>query len=99
MKATTIMSVLAAAIGLAAAEELTIEVMHSVKCDRKTQKGDQISMHYKGTLSGSGQQFDASMSAPIPHSKQCADVLSSCQGYDRGQPLKFTLGAGQVIQG
>ncbi|GAB0139010.1 hypothetical protein EsDP_00007229 [Epichloe bromicola] len=79
MKTTTIMSVLAAAISLAAAEELTIEVTHSVKCDRKTQKGDQISMHYKGTLSGTGEKFDAS--------------------YDRGQPLKFTLGAGQVIQG
>ncbi|KAG6027076.1 hypothetical protein E4U41_001059 [Claviceps citrina] len=79
MKSTAIFSALAVAAGLVAAEELKIEVTHSVKCDRKTQKGDQVSMHYKGTLLESGKKFDAS--------------------YDRGQPLTFTLGTGQVIKG
>lgn len=81
MKSAAILSVLAAAtVRMAvAAEKLNIEVTHSVECDRKTQEGDEISMHYKGTLGGSGKKFDAS--------------------YDRGQPLKFTLGAGQVIKG
>ncbi|KAG6006343.1 Peptidyl-prolyl cis-trans isomerase fpr2 [Claviceps maximensis] len=79
MKTTAILSALAVAIGFVAAEELKIEVTHSVECDRKTQKGDRVSMHYRGTLQESGKVFDAS--------------------YDRGQPLTFALGAGQVIRG
>ncbi|KFG82626.1 FK506-binding protein 2 [Metarhizium anisopliae] len=80
MKSITFLSVLAAsAVGLGAADDLKIDVTHSVQCDRKTQKGDKVAMHYKGTLGDSGKKFDAS--------------------YDRGQPLQFTLGAGQVIAG
>ncbi|KAF5136632.1 FK506-binding protein 2 [Metarhizium anisopliae] len=80
MKSITFLSVLAAsAVGLGAADGLKIDVTHSVQCDRKTQKGDKVAMHYKGTLGDSGKKFDAS--------------------YDRGQPLQFTLGAGQVIAG
>lgn len=69
MKFTAIVSALAVVIGLVAAEGLKIEVTHSLECDRKTQNGDQISMHYKGTLAGSGTKFDASMFAPILRSK------------------------------
>ncbi|KAG5975200.1 hypothetical protein E4U55_007798 [Claviceps digitariae] len=79
MKTTAILSALAVAVRFVAAEELKIEVTHSVECDRKTEKGDQVKMHYRGTLFASGKVFDAS--------------------YDRGEPLKFTLGAGQVIKG
>ncbi|KID99107.1 FK506-binding protein 2, partial [Metarhizium majus ARSEF 297] len=80
MKSITFLSILAAsAVGLVAADDLKIDVTHSVQCDRKTQKGDKVAMHYKGTLGDSGKKFDAS--------------------YDRGQPLQFTLGAGQVIAG
>lgn len=65
MKTATLFSFLAAAvIGHAAASELKVEVTHKVpeaECDRKTQKGDTISMHYKGTLAASGDKFDASM--------------------------------------
>ncbi|KAL9058105.1 MAG: hypothetical protein Q9162_001967 [Coniocarpon cinnabarinum] len=58
---------------------LQIEKVHTIEnANRRTQEGDQISMHYRGTLEN-GNQFDAS--------------------YDRGQPLDFKLGAGQVIQG
>jgi FKBP-type peptidyl-prolyl cis-trans isomerase len=45
----------------------------------KTRSGDQLSMHYTGTLLETGAKFDSSL--------------------DRGEPFKFTLGAGQVIQG
>lgn len=63
MKTIAIFSILAsAAIGLAAAEELKVEVTKAVECERKTEKGDQVSMHYRGTLADSGKQFDASMS-------------------------------------
>lgn len=62
MKSTALLSVLTCiACGLVAAEDLKIDVTHSVQCDRKTQKGDKVHMHYKGTLGGSGTKFDASM--------------------------------------
>eukprot|EP00898_Chlorokybus_atmophyticus_P007622 jgi/Chlat1/7861/Chrsp66S07291 len=48
------------------------------QCDRKAANGDQVKVHYRGTLVD-GSQFDAS--------------------YDRGEPLSFTLGQAQVIQG
>lgn len=61
MKTTTIVSAIAAfAVAVAAAEELKIEVTHKVECERKTKKGDKVSMHYRGTLASDGTQFDAS---------------------------------------
>jgi hypothetical protein len=38
---------------------LEIEYTHKIGCDRKTQKGDRIDVHYKGTLTNgiSYQQF------------------------------------------
>lgn len=58
MKAAFVLSVLASAVF--AAEELKIDVTHKVECERKTQKGDKVSMHYLGTLQESGKKFDAS---------------------------------------
>ncbi|KAM3462528.1 hypothetical protein MY5147_009819 [Beauveria neobassiana] len=80
MKTATILSAIAAlAATAAAAAELKIDVTHKVECERKTKKGDKVSMHYRGTLAADGSQFDAS--------------------YDRGSPLDFKVGAGQVIKG
>ncbi|KAH3910883.1 peptidylprolyl isomerase [Parastagonospora nodorum] len=58
---------------------LKTEVVVPVECNRKTVAGDQISVHYRGTLESDGSEFDAS--------------------YNRGQPLDFTVGQGQVIKG
>uniref|UniRef100_A0A8H7TMY1 peptidylprolyl isomerase n=1 Tax=Bionectria ochroleuca TaxID=29856 RepID=A0A8H7TMY1_BIOOC len=77
MKSTVL--VLALASLAAASAELKIDVTRKVKCERKTQKGDQVKMHYHGSLESNGEKFDAS--------------------YDRGQPLAFKLGTGQVIKG
>lgn len=80
MKAAAYLFVLAsAAISLVAADELKIDVTAPVECDRRTQNGDTIFMHYHGTLGDSGNKFDSS--------------------YDRGTPLRFKLGTGQVIKG
>ncbi|KAF1736715.1 FK506-binding protein 2 [Beauveria bassiana] len=80
MKTATVLSAIAAlAATAAAAAELKIDVTHKVECERKTKKGDKVSMHYRGTLAADGSQFDAS--------------------YDRGSPLDFKVGAGQVIKG
>lgn len=53
-----------AAVGVAAAEELKIDVTQAVECERKTQKGDRISVHYRGRLESNGQEFDASALSP-----------------------------------
>jgi FK506-binding protein 2 len=70
---------LASAVTVLAADQVKIEVTKAVECERKTQKGDKISVHYKGTLASDGSKFDAS--------------------YDRGTPLSFVVGNGQVIKG
>lgn len=42
-------------------EGLEVEVLTpEVTCERKTQTGDQISVHYRGTLASDGSEFDAS---------------------------------------
>ena len=55
------LAVLAATLGLVAADELKIDVTHAVECERKSQKGDAIEVHYRGTLASNGEKFDASM--------------------------------------
>ena len=54
-----------AAVGVLAAD-LKIEVTQEVECDRKTQKGDMVEAHYKGTLAADGSKFDASTSLLRP---------------------------------
>jgi FK506-binding protein 2 len=65
------------------AAEVKVEVTRAVECERKTKKGDKISVHYRGNLQEPdgkvGKEFDAS--------------------YNRGQPLSFVVGKGSVIKG
>ncbi|KAI1383979.1 uncharacterized protein F4822DRAFT_57570 [Hypoxylon trugodes] len=46
--------------------ELKIDVTLPVECDRKTQKGDNIQVHYRGTLAANGNKFDASYDRGTP---------------------------------
>jgi hypothetical protein len=55
-----------AAVGVLASDDLKIDVTLPVECDRKTQKGDTINVHYRGTLQSNGQKFDASQSRALP---------------------------------
>ena len=57
MKLLTLACALAAAT---AAAKLEIDVTQPVDCDRRTQKGDSIQVHYVGTLLD-GTPFDSSM--------------------------------------
>ncbi|KAK0516669.1 hypothetical protein JMJ35_001272 [Cladonia borealis] len=64
---------------LALTSSVTTQHLLRQECTRRTQRGDSISVHYRGTLLADGSEFDAS--------------------YNRGQPLTFTVGKGQVIKG
>lgn len=75
----TVLPILALLLPLALGAEVTTEHTVTNECSRKTQRGDKISVHYRGTLAADGTEFDAS--------------------YNRGQPLDFTVGKGQVIKG
>ena len=52
-----------AAVGALASDDLKIDVTLPVECERKTQKGDTVNVHYRGTLQSNGEKFDASESA------------------------------------
>jgi len=54
-----------AAVG-ALGSELKIDVTLPVECDRKTQKGDSIEVHYRGSLAANGNKFDASYDRGTP---------------------------------
>lgn len=43
-----------------AKDQLKIGKTHSNNCPRRSQSGDQMEMHYRGTLAADGKQFDAS---------------------------------------
>ncbi|TQS37657.1 hypothetical protein Golomagni_01861 [Golovinomyces magnicellulatus] len=44
----------------ATGDKCQVEIVHAVECDRKTRKGDQVSVHYRGSLQDGGKQFDTS---------------------------------------
>jgi FK506-binding protein 2 len=57
-------SLLATAASTVLGAELGIEKTKEVECKRKTQNGDSIQVHYRGTLQSNGNEFDASESRP-----------------------------------
>lgn len=48
------------------AQDLGIDVTRPVKCTRKSQNGDKLSMMYKGTLQSDGTQFDSNYGSNTP---------------------------------
>ena len=61
---------LVALISVVSAAGLEIEVTKKVDCNRKTKKGDNVDMHYRGTLASNGNEFDASYNRGSPLSFQ-----------------------------
>ncbi|CAJ2500135.1 Uu.00g029880.m01.CDS01 [Anthostomella pinea] len=72
------LSLLAAAVGA-----LDIDVTLPVECERKTQKGDMIEVHYSGTLAADGNKFDASYDRGKPFSFQLGGGRV-IKGWDEG---------------
>jgi len=83
MKGLILSLVASVAIGTVAAEELKIEVTLPVECDRKSKTGDNIQVHYRGTLAADGSQFDASYDrgSPLPFKLGAGRVI---KGWDEG---------------
>ena len=63
LKVLAVSLTLAAVLSMVlAADELKVEVTKEppADCERKTQKGDLLAMHYHGTLEATGKKFDSS---------------------------------------
>jgi FK506-binding protein 2 len=56
----------AALFTLVASSRLEIEITSPVECTRKTKNGDNVDMHYRGTLASDGSEFDASYNRGTP---------------------------------
>ncbi|KAG7131276.1 FK506-binding protein 2 like [Verticillium longisporum] len=54
------------AFSFVAADGLKIDKTLEVECERKTVKGDRISVHYRGSLQDGGKEFDASYNRGQP---------------------------------
>lgn len=66
MRLLTLAALATAATSALAAPSVEVEITRAVDCDRKTKRGDKISVHYKGTLQSDGSEFDASYKRGSP---------------------------------
>lgn len=60
MNLLTYLSLTLAVVTSTTAASLGIETTHSTDCTRRTQAGDNIHMHYRGTLASTKKEFDSS---------------------------------------
>ncbi|KAH0563268.1 Peptidyl-prolyl cis-trans isomerase fpr2 [Trichoglossum hirsutum] len=79
---TPLFLTLASVVSLAFAE-VNIEVTKTVECTRKTQRGDTIEVHYRGTLAADGSEFDASYNRGKPLSFRVGQGMV-IKGWDEG---------------
>ncbi|KAF2224613.1 hypothetical protein BDZ85DRAFT_104757 [Elsinoe ampelina] len=82
MQFRSIVTGLALFAGAVSALDKPLDIKKDVEktdCGKRSERGDLIYVHYRGTLEKDGSEFDAS--------------------YNRGQPLSFKVGSGQVIKG
>ncbi|KZF24192.1 hypothetical protein L228DRAFT_245091 [Xylona heveae TC161] len=56
----------AASYVAASGDEVKVDVTNAVECNRKTERGDTIEVHYRGTLASDGSQFDSSYDRGSP---------------------------------
>jgi len=88
---------------------LVIELTKPVECSRRTQRGDVISVHYRGTLLSDGTEFDASYNRGAPFSFVLGahrvilgwdhGLLDMCIGEERKLIIPPELGYGDRAMG
>merc|ERR1712110_964650 len=66
-----------------AKEQLKIGKTHKVECTRKSKPGDNLHMHYRGTLKDTGKQFDASYDRGQPFTFKLGAGMV-IKGWDQG---------------
>jgi FK506-binding protein 2 len=65
--ATLSVAVLATVVStVLAGDVVAIDVTNKVECERKTKNGDNIEVHYRGSLQSDGTEFDASYNRGQP---------------------------------
>jgi FK506-binding protein 2 len=72
-----------AGAALALDKPLNIEVTRAKECSRKSQRGDKVKVHYRGTLESDGSEFDASYNRnkPLDFTVGKGQVI---KGWDEG---------------
>jgi len=100
---------LAALFTLVTSTGLEIEIASPIECTRKTKKGDNVDMHYRGTLASDGSEFDASYNRGKPLSFQIGagrvikgwdeGLLDMCIGEKRKLTIPPELGYGDRAVG
>ncbi|RMZ91646.1 hypothetical protein DV736_g1081, partial [Chaetothyriales sp. CBS 134916] len=106
---SSLLPLLLALTTLASSANLEIDKLKVVECSRKSREGDQISVHYIGTLYETGQQFDASYSRGQPLQFQLGagrvikgwdqGLLDMCIGEKRKLTIAPELGYGAQAVG
>lgn len=96
-------------LALALADEVTTDYTLTHQCTRKTQRGDSISVHYKGTLASDGSKFDASYDRGTPLTFTVGNgmvikgwdegLLDMCPGDKRTLTIPPEFGYGQRAMG
>lgn len=74
---------------------LNIEVTKQVTCSRPTRNGDDISVHYRGTLESNGKEFDASYNRGTPFTFKLG-AGQVIKGWDKGL-LNMCVGEGRRL--
>ncbi|KAL1956060.1 hypothetical protein VTO42DRAFT_7655 [Malbranchea cinnamomea] len=84
MRLFALLSSLSLFTAVTSAADLKIEKLHEVEsCNRRTQPGDTVKMHYRGTLASDGTEFDASYNRnqPLSFTVGAGMVI---KGWDQG---------------
>jgi len=80
---------------LVSAQQLGLEVTKAIECLRKTEVGDEIYVHYRGTLQSDGTEFDESYTRGVPF-KFKLGVGQVIPGFDQGM-LGMCIGEGRKL--
>ncbi|KAL8703831.1 MAG: hypothetical protein Q9201_002980 [Fulgogasparrea decipioides] len=78
-----LLTVLLSLLPIALTAKVTTEYTHTNECSRKTQRGDTVDVHYRGTLASDGSEFDASYKRGQPLSFTVGKGMV-IQGWDEG---------------